>query len=325
MTTIVDALKKAAQWTFHGTGGLELVRWKNRRKLRILMYHRFADSAGLDRQCRYLRAQYSILSLDQIAHWLDADQQFPPNALAITADDGYRDFYESAFPVFSAHKIPVTLFLITGFLDRRLWVWTDIIPYLVWHTPRTHAEVPLTNTANTPMRLDSTIERIRWGRQLTERAKRMTNSERLELLAKLPDIFCVQLPTIPPDPFAPLTWNQVREMADKGIGFGAHTESHPILSKVSLEEARGEVMFSRQRIESELQKSVVHFCYPNGRAEDFTGQVIDVVKACGFKTAVTTEPGVNGREHDPFTLRRIGVEPGLPELYFRQCAAGFRV
>jgi peptidoglycan/xylan/chitin deacetylase (PgdA/CDA1 family) len=107
--------------------------------------------------------------------------------------------------------------------------------------------------------------------------------------------------------------------------FGAHTVTHPILSRVSgSAEMRGEIEGSKRRIEEELGGGVEHFCYPNGSERDFTGEAVEVVRAAGFRTATTTTLGIVSPGDDALRLRRIGVEPGYEERYFAECAAALR-
>jgi Polysaccharide deacetylase len=168
-------------------------------------------------------------------------------------------------------------------------------------------------------------ERDAWVYAITERSKKVPNIVRLEVLQKLENQLSVELPASPPAEYAPLTWDQVREMATNGIDFGAHTDTHPILSMLPIEEARQEITVSKRRIEEELRRPVLHFCYPNGKEIDLSKEVVAAIKSAGYKTAVTTVAGLNDPAADPFRLKRIGVEPDSPKLYFRQCAAGFRV
>ena len=102
-----------------------------------------------------------------------------------------------------------------------------------------------------------------------------------------------------------LNWNEIREMKASGlVTFGAHTMDHPRLTKLSAEEARRQIAASKKILERELRCRVDHFCYPYG---DFNPQVTEIVKAAGFKTAVTSVQGINYKGDDPFTLKRIRV------------------
>ena len=309
-----SSLKQAARTAFYQAGGVAVARWMNRRGLRILMYHRFNDRAALARQLSHLRACYTPVSMTQVAEWLEHGRPLPVNALAVTVDDGYRDFYQVAYPVFCEYGIPATVYLVSEFLDRKLWLWVDQVRYAFLH-----ARAPRTDLA-TPQ------ARRRAAHEMNEAIKRIPNAERLRRLAELPDQLQVVLPREAPPEYEPLQWDEVREMAAAGIEFGAHTRTHPILSQVtSPEELADEIAGSKRRIESQLDRPVDHFCYPNGSNEDFGADAVEAVRAAGFRTAVTTEKGLNYPGAQEFRLVRIGVEPGLNQDYFERCAAGFRV
>ena len=90
-----------------------------------------------------------------------------------------------------------------------------------------------------------------------------------------------------------MTSAQLQEFSGLGFEIGAHTESHPILSVLPVEEARREIVRSRQVLESLIDKKVGVFAYPNGRwGKDFDQRHRDIVKTEGFDAAFNTEPGV---------------------------------
>jgi peptidoglycan/xylan/chitin deacetylase (PgdA/CDA1 family) len=104
-----------------------------------------------------------------------------------------------------------------------------------------------------------------------------------------------------------LTTAQIREMADHGVAFGAHTVSHAILSALSPEAAASEISVSKAHIEQLTGREATAFAYPNGRAGDFTDANVSAVRACGFRCGVTTIHGANAPTRNPFLLRRIGL------------------
>lgn len=134
-------LKRLVRIGLHRFGGLSVLRRHNRKKFRILMYHRFSSvlypgaQDALSEQCAYLKRWYYPSSLTDICEHLLCRRQMPPGAVAITVDDGYRDFLTDAFPVFQHWKIPVTVFLVTDFVDGELWQWWDRVDYAIM-TPR---------------------------------------------------------------------------------------------------------------------------------------------------------------------------------------------
>jgi peptidoglycan/xylan/chitin deacetylase (PgdA/CDA1 family) len=93
----------------------------------ILMYHALHDGlspisirpAEFQRQMQWLHDQnYSVLSLAELSLLLQSGRTLPEKSMAITFDDGYKDFYTIAFPILSEYGFPATVFLVTGFCDR---------------------------------------------------------------------------------------------------------------------------------------------------------------------------------------------------------------
>src|SRR5204862_1801061 len=117
----------------------------------ILKYHRFSterNSQAVSRQLfaeqlRYLIARYQIVSIPKIVAQLEACTPLARPMAAITIDDGHRDAYEIAFPVLRQFGAPATLFVVTGFLDRACWLWTDQVRFMVARTRTTRASVVL--------------------------------------------------------------------------------------------------------------------------------------------------------------------------------------
>jgi peptidoglycan/xylan/chitin deacetylase (PgdA/CDA1 family) len=70
-------------------------------------------------QMEYLVANgYTALDLYDLARIVVKAQPLPARAVIITADDGYRDFYENGYPVLRELGLRATLFLVTDFVDR---------------------------------------------------------------------------------------------------------------------------------------------------------------------------------------------------------------
>jgi peptidoglycan/xylan/chitin deacetylase (PgdA/CDA1 family) len=319
-------LRRGVRAVFHKAGGLRVARWVHRKGLRILMYHRFADRADLEDQCRHIREYYYPVSLAQVDSWLTSGDPLPVNAMAITVDDGYRDFREVAYAVFAAWQIPVTVYLVSDFLDGKLWLWVDQVKYAFLHSPLRRFRTELPDGVVLEFPLETADQRRTAVRETCEAFKRQRNEIRLSALAALPECLKIAIPASPSAEDAPLAWEDVRQMADGIATFGAHTRTHPVLSRVSAEgELCHEIEGSKLRIEEVLDRPVDHFCYPNGGPGDITPKCVEVVRLARFRTAVTTRTGLNYAAGDRFLLRRIGVEPGLDRLYFQQCAAAFRV
>lgn len=95
---------------------------------------------------------------------------------------------------------------------------------------------------------------------------------------------------------------QLREWLAAGHDIGSHTLTHPYLTRLPREQAREELMASRKRLEDTFGRAVEHFCYPFG---DWNDAVRDMVVEAGYKTACTTDVGMNGPGDSVFTLKRF--------------------
>lgn len=311
-------VKSAAKLAFDCGGGLRAVRWMKRGGLRILMYHRFSNGAALARQCDHIRRYYRPVPMAAVAEWLHAGLRLDPYSIAVTVDDGYRDFLEVAHPVFAAYGIPVTVFLVSDFLDGAGWLWFDRVAYAFTRARGGAAGITL---GGETYPLDAA-----GASSLVVRATNLGEAERLELMRELPKLLDVEMPAAAPPEYRPLSWDEARALAAAGVEFGAHTRTHPILSAVpDAQQLRDEIAGSKARLEAELQRPAAHFCYPNGRRADIGPAAVEAVRAAGFRTAVTAEQGLNHARQDPFLLRRIGTDPGHEERYFQRTIAGFGI
>jgi peptidoglycan/xylan/chitin deacetylase (PgdA/CDA1 family) len=97
---------------------------------------------------------------------------------------------------------------------------------------------------------------------------------------------------------------QVREWMSAGHEIGAHTKTHPKLSRISPAQAREEISGSKKSLEDRFGVPIRHFCYPYG---DYSAQVRDMVVEAGYETAVTVDPGVWRGDTDRFLVPRIGA------------------
>jgi len=241
----------------------------------------------------------------------------PARAACVTIDDGFADVYEVAFPVLKRHGVPATLFVITDFLDGRGWMWTDKMRYVALHAggERLVAHV---NGRALESGLGGRAQRLAAATRVNSELKKLADGARDEAIARAAAANGVSVPDAPPAEFGPVTWAQAREMDSAGLEIGSHTRSHPILTNADDEQLRRELRESRARLEAELGRGVDLFCYPNG---SFDERVRRETERAGYRCAVTTLHGLNGRHADPLALRRVTAEQDLP--HFVQSTSGF--
>ncbi|HEY6346239.1 MAG TPA: polysaccharide deacetylase family protein [Bryobacteraceae bacterium] len=314
----------AAKFAIRHTGGLALARWLNPRGVRILMYHHFWDRAALARQCAHIRKHYHPVSMTAVSEWLHAGRSLPPYALAVTVDDGHRDFHETGYPVFAEYGIPVTVYLVTDFMDGKSWLWFDRILHAFRQATRSAACIPLPDGKMFECKLESDASRRAAGQRLADLAVSWSEADRRKLVGDLSSLLQAEDPRQPPPEYQPLSWAAVRTLAASGVEFGAHTKTHPILSALAdPQELWEEIAGSKARIEEELNRPVLHFCYPNGTMRDIGPAAAAAVQEAGLRTAVTAEPGLNHNHSDALLLRRIPVDPSQEDWYYRRLLTGW--
>ena len=97
-------------------------------------------------------------------------------------------------------------------------------------------------------------------------------------------------------------------MAQNDITIGAHSHTHPILSRMPPQEAKEDIFISKKVIEENLGIKVKHFAFPNGREEDFTEELRDYCRKIGFESVASVVYGVNnGHNGNVMSLKRIGA------------------
>jgi len=101
-----------------------------------------------------------------------------------------------------------------------------------------------------------------------------------------------------------LSWNQVRELAGRGLSFGSHGMSHTGLAGRTDAELAYEVIESRRLIEAETGRETEFFCYPYG---SYDARALRAVSACYRGGACSTDLRVLVAEDDRFALPRIDV------------------
>ena len=309
----------ARSYEFRLEGNSRRPRWSRvaTGKYVILCYHRVGtggipyyselDAKEFDKQMRFLRSRYRVLPLEQLLREI-ADPSAKSQGVALTFDDGYRGLYTEALPILTKYKIPATVYLTAGAIESGEPAWYDKIFLTLLVYPRESLEIQL----DTPSRFSLSTRQLRIvaAVEIVSRLRRVPDAERRAR--------CVELEkqvALPPDGLANrmLNWDQVREMQRCGIEFGAHTMSHPAMSRLELPEAERELRQSKQLIEERLQTPVSDFAYPFGQPWDCSADLERLIARCGFRSAVTTSWGTNRTGANPFALRRpqIGQEGSL--------------
>lgn len=282
--------------------------------LRVLAYHRVGDPAGrrdldpsmvsatageFERQVRHLARRYSVVGLDRVVDALLEDRPLPSRPVLITFDDAYRDFRDVAWPILRRYDLPATLFVPTAYAsrpERRFW-W-DRLYAAVSGAPPGEAREALDRLP--PGGAAGTVEEA-YGRARRE-LKELPHAAAMAAVDRL----CRELGETREEEEAVLGWDGLQALAEEdGLTIGSHTREHPLLTRVSHEEARREIAGSRREIAARIGREPVAFAYPGGYHDR---RVTELVRGAGYRLAFTMVDGHNRIPGaDRFRLRRTGI------------------
>jgi peptidoglycan/xylan/chitin deacetylase (PgdA/CDA1 family) len=281
-------------------------------RLRILTYHRIAPydrysvltnvsatPAAFAAQMRWLRRRYHVVGLEEVRRAATAGARLPERAVLITFDDAYEDFARVAWPVLQRHGFPVILFVPTAFpSDPQTPFWWDRLKAAIMLTREERLDA-----LGISFRLRSKSSRYRAYRQILRSVKRMRHEDGVRAVSAV----CNQIGE--PEFKAPsvLDWPALRNLANEGVTLGAHTRTHPIMTRIPRHQIRSEVVGSREDLRREIGADPLIFAYPSG---DHNEEVIRVLREEAFILGVTTETGHNDLSYGGLLrLRRINITP----------------
>jgi len=294
---------------------LTLLEWLDRWRteaLVVLMYHRVdlpearpalypglisATPELFDLQMRYLAAHCRVVSMAEVLTARRNSAPLPRRAVLITFDDAYCDFAEHAWPSLKRHGLPATLFVPTAFPDSpgRMFWWDRLYQAV--------SAVPPGGVLGTPLgRLPAATPQQRQlaYAQLNRHVKSLPHADAMAFVDRL----CTELDFAGAEP-AVLGWDALRSLARAGLTLGAHTRTHPMMNRISLDEAGAEAVGSLLDLKREIGTADPIFAYPSGH---FSSEIARMLEQQGFALAFTTISGINDmREIDWLELKRVNV------------------
>ena len=256
-------------------------RARRRGGARILMFHGTprSEAPALERQLRYLRRQFDIVPLEQLAAGT-------PGALALTFDDGLRSNVAVAYPILRKLGLPATFFVCPGLIEARRWLWN--------HEVRARLRA-LGGRAEEVERFVAQMKALDLG-------TRLAVERRVE--AETPDY---RPSAEEHEAFDLADWAELSRLDPALVAIGSHTSTHAILASLGPAGAEAEVAGSKRLIEERLGRAVTLFCYPNGIV---TPAALALARR-HYRLAVTTAPGAVQPGEDPLLLPRLAAPRGL--------------
>jgi peptidoglycan/xylan/chitin deacetylase (PgdA/CDA1 family) len=315
----------------------QVIRWFRSRVTAgglVLGYHRVAlDTDDPYRLCvrpRHFEEQMAVLhALTNPIHLSEllAAQKSGGvlrRAIVVTFDDGYLDNLENALPVLNAYSIPATFFIVTGNLGKPFW-W-DELAELVLNETRELRNImielagdvlgwsPAQELNMFDLAWDNSHDRQRLLLELHRILLATGQKRRQHFISQLK--FAARGNQVPSFSVArTMSTAELRQLAQNRLaGVGSHTQTHPVLPKISVEEQLNEVGRSKVFLERLLNAPVTSFSYPHSQGSKLTQHL---VAQCGFSAACGGLNDVVRPNTDPLFLPRFWIPDWDGEKFAR--------
>lgn len=307
---------------FKGVGVNRLSRWLLADRPLVLSYHgvlgeghdskyfpyrNFVNFEIFCRQMAFISERLHPVPLQDIVDYLYDQKKLPPNAVAISFDDGYRSVLDYALPVLTRYMVPATVFVSSDYVDTVETLWAEKFKLMVFKSTAGTARGP----ENHMYAIGDDQQKEVFARSWLQSLKRMEKSERDACLKTLEGWL---LPEIAHCDLAPLLFLNREELQrllqSDFIEIGGHTASHEILSTMSDEDAEADLEKNASALAETLGKPVSLFAYPNGQPGDFTRQHQNMLAGLGYSAAFTQLPGWVDKGINPFEVPRFDIGGG---------------
>ena len=235
--------------------------------------------------------------------------------MCLTFDDGYRDNLEFAYPILREAGFPFAVYVPTSFPDRLGELWWLVLEAVIAKRDRVGLVIDGENRnfdCGTVAEKRALYDELYWWLRARDSETELRFIVRDLALRYQVDVaaFCKDLC---------MGWQEIALLArDPLVTIGAHTVNHLALAKLPEKAVRSEMDLSRTVIESALGARPAHLSYPYGDAGSAGAREFAIAAELGFKTAVTTRPGVLFRSHAKHltALPRISLNGEYQQLRY---------
>lgn len=223
----------------------------------------------------YFKENFDVVSQDAIFKMYRDDYTPKRKTIALTFDDGYENNYTNAFPLLKKYGFPATMFAISNcVLDDEMLTWYDYLDFVKHDLdPK---KIVTTKKLNSIAELKDFVKTLNISDRQTLFKEIQKQVNIADYKGKLPREF-----------WKLMNPAQLRELAASGlIEVAAHTNNHPNLAEIKIEDAREEVTRCKQLLEATIDKEVKSIAFPDGSYND---EVKRVCLDAGYKNLLAVD------------------------------------
>lgn len=237
-------------------------------------------------------SKYEFISLDELSFNLSNDIK-RKKQVVFTLDDGYKDNYEIAYPIFKKHNVPFTIYVTTSFPNKTAILWWYILEDLILNNNIIYlSDGTYYNSRNREEKIDAFLK-------IRKKILRLKKNNFISQLNILFDFYKINW--FEASESLCMNWSQIIKLSkDDLVTIGGHTINHFALNQLTTEEVIEEVVNANVLIESKIGKKIKHFAYPFGSQNEIGNREVNIIKSLNFKTATTTRNGKIFLKHKDF-------------------------
>jgi peptidoglycan/xylan/chitin deacetylase (PgdA/CDA1 family) len=246
------------------------------------------------------------VGLDGVRKWLEGQWTGSKPPALITFDDGYRSSATIAADLLSRKGMPAVFFLSTDYIGRDRVLWPDVLfaRILAWTSGT--LRLPEGTTATVP---EPGERRVALAFRVLQSRKDSPEEQRLEYLEYLAGETPAVDVKLAPEVQDFMSWDDARDLVQRGFELGSHTVTHPILSRVSSQQLRRELVESRKKVEAETGSRCIAIAYPNGSPRDYNPEILQAVEEAGYELGFIVSGRWSRRPVERLAIDRI-TPPG---------------
>lgn len=321
MTDAPESLKMAVKGAFKSWPIWAAARRFRRPGAIVLLYHRIGragdplpnlDVSNFAAQMKWLSESCEVIHPSDLPVRAAGGRDVSGPSVVVTFDDGYKDYFDNAYPILKSLGIKAVNFPSTAFLDDpSRMAWWDRLYLAVQSTRLPEAAAPwdAERTALTPTGKREFLKRCK--AYIKDRPA-IEHDELTTHIARALDVEERALAV----PRQTMTWDEIRAAADSTV-YGGHTHTHVIVSQVDEPALDREIRVCRDRLESETGVAPEWFAYPNGRRSDFNEGAKRLLARYGFNIAFSSIEGIADASTDWMEVPRIPGGTSVADLAWR--------
>jgi peptidoglycan/xylan/chitin deacetylase (PgdA/CDA1 family) len=297
----------------------------------ILMYHAVQDepAAWADRlggivhatgvfrgQMELLAREFEPANLEQVAGFVNGQNDLPRRAVLVTFDDGYADNIEVAAPILRQLGITAAFYVTVGCIESGELPWPARLRFAF----RTTRREVWQDANGVRFSLKTEGDREQAFRHICPLVGRLSGAAQRSFIIDVERQLHVEAAS--GSKRMMMTAEQLRQLRAQGHIVGSHTMSHPNVAELASEDRGYELGESRKTLEAMLDEPVKHFAYPcPSPPACWSEATAAACAAAGYETSLTTAGGLARRGDNAQMLKRVRPGRTVAELRWNlECA-----